>query len=389
MTGLFDSFKQELTNRGINFDDIIERLESFKIGTNSWGYSEGGTRFYVFKDKYAAKGLYERIEYAGQVNKLTGITPELAIHIPWDKVDDFDKAKEIAENIGIRITAISPNLFQDDDYKLGSISNSDENIRNKALEQLYECVEIGKIFNAPYQSLWFADGTDYPGQGDFMKRKHWILEVLQKVYDKMENYMTMLLEYKLFEPAFYHTDIPDWGTSLLFCQKLGERAKVLVDLGHHAHGTNIEYLVANLCDEGKLGGFHLNSRKYGDDDLTTGSLNLYELFLIFNELYKANADDYRKTALCLDQSHNMKPKIEAMIQSVLSAQELYAKVLTLDRNKLLDAQEKGDVIEAEECLKNAFFTDTKPLLEHFRSVHNLPLNPLKAYLTSEFRKKLT
>ena len=382
-------FKQVIKKRGLEFDNLIDKLDNFKITTPSWAYSEGGTRFYVFKDKFAAKNLFERIKFAGQVNKYTGITPDLSIHIPWDLVDDFYKAKEMADNIGINITTVNPNLFQDDDYKLGSISNSNKDIRDKAVNHILDCVEIGKIFKAPYLSLWFADGSNFPGQTDFIKRKYWILDCLNKVYYKMENYMTMLIEYKFYEPAFYHTDIPDWGTALLFCQKLGNRANVLVDLGHHAQGTNIEFIVANLIDEKRLGGFHLNSRKYGDDDLTTGSLNPYELFLIFNELNKINIKGFRKISFMLDQSHNLKPKIEAMIQSILSSQRIFAKVLTIDRNKLEDAQEKGDIIKAEECLKDAFFTDVKPLLYHFREIKNLPIEPLKAYETSDFKKKLT
>ncbi|MHA1292604.1 MAG: TIM barrel protein [Promethearchaeota archaeon] len=386
MTSSIQNFKKILINRGLELDNLIEKLENFKIATPSWAYSEGGTRFHVFKDKYAATNLYERIEHAGQVHKCTGITPELSIHIPWDKVSDFDKAKELLENNNLKITSINPNLFQNEEYKFGSISNSNEKIRNKAVEHLYECIKIGKIFNAQYQNLWFADGTNFPGQGDFIKRKYWILECLKKAYDKMEKNMIMLLEYKFYEPAFYHTDIPDWGTAFLYCQKLGEKAKVLVDLGHHPHGTNIEFLVSNLIDEGKLGGFHFNSRKYGDDDLTTGSLNLYELFLIFNELNKLNADDSRKTAFMLDQSHNLKPKIQAMIQSVLTAQEIYAKVLVINRAKLQKAQEECNLITAEECLKEAFFTDVKPLLYYFREIKNLPKNPLKTFINLKFKK---
>lgn len=388
MVSSLASFKEEMALREIEFDGLVKKLKTFQISTPAWAYSEGGTRFHVFRDKTAANDLYERISYAAQVNKFTGITPELSIHIPWDKVDDFDKAKEICEQNKIKITAINPNLFQDEEYKLGSITNTDEKIRNKAVNHLFECIEIAETFKAPYLSLWFADGTNFPGQADFIRRKHWLLDSLKKMYDKLESYMTMLLEYKFYEPAFYHTDIPDWGTAMLYCKKLGKKAKVLVDLGHHARGTNIEFIVANLIDEGLLGGFHLNSSKYGDDDLTTGSLNPYELFLIFNELNKAGYDDYRNISFMLDQSHNLKPKIEAMIQSIISAQQLYAKVLTINRKELRQYQEEGNIILAEECIKKAFYTDVKPLLNYFRETHNIPLDPLKAYMNSDFRKKL-
>lgn len=382
------NFKTILDSRGLELDSILKKLENFKIATPSWAYSEGGTRFHVFKDKEAAEGLYERIKFAGQVQNYTGITPELSIHIPWDKVEDFDKAKELAEENNIRITAINPNLFEEEIYKLGSLTHSSKQVRKIALNHIYECIEIAEIFNAPYLSLWFADGTNFPGQGDFTSRKHRLEKSLTKVYKRMPSNMKMLLEYKFYEPSFYHTDIPDWGTALLFCQKLGDRAQVLVDLGHHPQATNIEFIVANLADEGKLGGFHLNSRKYGDDDLTTGSLNPYELFLIFNELNKANVDDYRKTAFMLDQSHNLKPKIDAMIQSIVSCQILYAKVLTIDRKKIQESQKQGDIILAEETLKKAFLTNVTPLLSKFREEHNIPLDPLKAYRDSNFKRNL-
>ncbi|MHA1285271.1 MAG: TIM barrel protein [Promethearchaeota archaeon] len=389
MTINLKEFKIIIENRGLNLDNLIKRLEHFKIATPSWAYTSGGTRFYTFKHKESATSFFEKIKYAGIVNKFTGITPELAIHIPWDKVDDIDKSRELLDENNLKICAINPNLFQDDDYKFGSITNPKKEIRNKAIEHLYECIEIGKFYKAPYQSYWFADGTNYPGQGDFIQRKYWILESLKEAYQKLESYMTILIEYKFYEPAFYHTDIPDWGTALLYCQKLGEKAKVLVDLGHHAQATNIEFIVANLVDENRLGGFHLNSRKYGDDDLTTGSLNLYELFLIFHELIKLGADDYRRTAFMLDQSHNLKPPLEAMIQSVISAQEIYAKALTINLEELKKAQEKGDIVKAEELLKKAFFTDVKPLLSYYRELHEIPIDPLKSYQNSDIKRKIS
>ena len=380
---------KKLADRNIDVENILHKLDNFKIATPSWGYSEGGTRFHVFRDKNAARDLIERLDDATQVNKFTGITPEVAIHIPWDRVKSFNVIADYAESIGLKITAINPNLFQEEEYKFGSISNSKPEVREKAIGHILECIDIGRILRTTYLSLWFADGTNFPGQGDFIKRKKWMLQSLREVYSSMPDFMSMLLEYKFFEPAFYHTDIPDWGQSYLFCKNLGKRAKVLVDLGHHPHGTNIEFIVANLVDESIFGGFHLNCRKYGDDDLTTGSLNMYELFLIFWELIKGNADDYRKTAFMLDQSHNLKPKIEAMIQSVVSVQEIYTKALTIDNNRLKEAQENQDIINAESCLKEAFFTDVNSLLIKFRENKNLPKYPLKMFINSDYNNQIS
>ena len=388
MTDEFEILSKKLEQRNVNVEQTIKKLENFKIGTPSWGYSEGGTRFHVFQDPYAARDVIERLDDAAQVNKYTGIAPEVAIHIPWDKAESYNEIADYSQDLGMKITAVNPNLFEEEEYKYGSLCNSKPEIRKKALEHVMECLDICKILRAPYLSLWFPDGTNFPGQGDFVKRKKWMLESLKEVYAAMPDFVIMLLEYKFFEPAFYHTDIPDWGQAYLLCKKLGERAKVLVDLGHHPHGTNIEFIVANLVDEGFLGGFHMNSRKYADDDLTTGSLNLYELFLIFWELIKGNADDSRKTGFMLDQSHNLKSKIEAMIQSVLTAQEVYAKSLTIDRSRLENAQENQNIINAETCLKDAFFTDVNPILVRFREGKGLPQDPLKAFLDSGYKAQI-
>ena len=389
MVDELDILTKKLEERNIKIETIFQKLENFKIATPSWGYSEGGTRFHVFRDKFAARDLMERLEDAAQVNKFTGIAPEVAIHIPWDKVDTFNEIADYSQNLGLKITAINPNLFQEEEYKFGSITNSKIEIREKAIGHIMECIDIGRILRIPYLSLWFADGTNFPGQGDFIKRKKWMLQSLREVYSAMPDFMSMLLEYKFFEPAFYHTDLPDWGQSYIFCKNLGERAKVLVDLGHHPQGTNIEFIVANLIDEDILGGFHLNCRKYGDDDLTTGSLNIYELFLIFQELIKGNADDYRKTAFMLDQSHNIKPKIEAMIQSVISTQEIYTKALTIDNKCLEEAQENQDIIRAESCLKEAFFTDVSSILLKYREDKNIPKNPLKMFIDSGYKAQIS
>lgn len=388
MTDEYGLLTKKLENRNVDVDTILKKLEFFKIGTCSWAYSEGGTRFQVFPDEYAARDLVERLDDAAQVNKYTGFTPEVAIHIPWDKVESFNQIVDYCEELGLKITAVNPNLFQEEEYKLGSITNSKPEIRKKAIDHIKECVDICRVLRAPLLSLWFGDGTNFPGQSDFIKRKKWMIESLKEVYSIMPDFMTMLIEYKFYEPAFYHTDIPDWGQAYTFCQKLGEKAKVLVDIGHHAHGTNIEFIVANLIDEGMLGGFHFNSKKYGDDDLTTGSLNLYELFLIFWELIKGNVDDSRKIAFALDQSHNLKPKIEATLQSVLSAQEIYTKALTINKGRLEKAQENQDVIDAELCLKEAFFTDVDPLLKKYRENKSLPEDPLKSFIDSGYKGQI-
>jgi len=280
----YEVLAEDLAGRGVDIASVKGSLKAQRIETPSWGYADSGTRFKVFTQPGAAQTTEQKLQDAAQVQKYTGIAPSVALHIPWDKVDDYDALRDYAEGLGLTLGAINPNLFQDDEYKLGSLTHPNAKIRRQAIDHCLECVEIAKATGSDIISLWLADGTNYPGQDSFRGRKRRLLEALEELYAAMPEPMRLLIEYKFFEPAFYHTDLGDWGTALMFAQKLGERAQVLVDLGHHPLGTNIEQIVAYLIDENRLGGFHFNSKKFADDDLTVGSINPYELFLIFNEL---------------------------------------------------------------------------------------------------------
>jgi len=400
-----------MAERGVDLDGIKAALKAQRVETPSWGYGDSGTRFKVFHQPGAATTIFEKIADAAQVHKFTGICPSVAIHIPWDKpalslraeapqaeggaegVDDFGELAAYAESLGVRIGAVNPNVFQDDDYKLGSICHPDTTVRRKAIEHMLECIEIAKEVGSDILSLWFADGTNYPGQDDLRARKHRMEEALAEVYAAMPEGMRMLIEYKPFEPAFYHTDIADWGMAFCLATKLGPRAQVLVDTGHHLQGTNVEHLVAFLLDEGKLGGFHFNDRKYADDDLMVGSINPYQLFLIFNELIDAERDPQTsecalKVAYMFDQSHNIERKIEAMIQSVVNVQTAYAKALLVDREALAQAQTEGEVIGAENALLEAFHTDVRPLLAKVRQEMGLDPDPLAAYRASGYYERI-
>jgi len=370
---------------------IKERIKKHHIETPSWAYGNAGTRFKVFTQPGVPRTPYEKMEDAAIVHKLTGVAPSVAVHIPWDKVDDYGKLNAYARDLGVKIGAINPNLFQEMEYKLGSLTHESPAIRKMALDHLLECIEIGKLVGSKIQSLWFADGTNYPGQGDFRRRKRYMEEGLKAAYDAMPSDMRMLLEYKFFEPGFYHTDIADWGMSAHFCRKLGERAQVLIDLGHHPLGTNIEHIVAYLIDEGKLGGFHFNNKKYADDDVSVGSINPYELFLIYNELVAAEDDPSTPTdiAYMIDQSHNLKPRIEEMIQSVLNCQAAFARALLVDRAALTAAQKTGDIVEAEEILQGAYQTDVRPLLAQVRIEMGLDPDPILAFRASGYLEKIS
>jgi L-rhamnose isomerase / sugar isomerase len=388
-------FEEQQRNRGIDLKIVKEKLKALKIETPSWGYGDSGTRFKVFKQVGVPRNPFEKIEDAAQVHRLTGICPSVAVHIPWDKVDNYEKLKEHANNLGVSIGAVNPNLFQDDDYIFGSVCNSNANIRRKAVDHLLECVEIAKIVGSNIISLWFADGTNYPGQANIRKRKHWLFEALNELYQAMPPTMRMLIEYKFFEPAFYHTDLADWGMAFNMTNKLGEKAQVLVDTGHHALGTNVEHIVAYLLDEKKLGGFHFNSRKYADDDLIVGSINPYELFLIFYQILDAANDEdpnVRQTAkniaYMIDQSHNIEPKIPAMIRSVLNVQTQYAKALLINFDVLREAQEKQDVLAAENAVREAFEIDVTPLLMVVREEMGVPVDPIKAYFESGYADRI-
>lgn len=366
-------------------ESILEALRTQHIETPSWGYGDSGTRFKTFGWPGAARNVREKLDDAAEVHRLTGIAPSVALHIPWDKTDDWAALGEYAKSKGVAIGAINPNVFQDEQYRLGSIANPDADVRDKAIAHLLECVEILKITGSKELSLWFADGTNYAGQDDLRERKHRTREALQIVHDAMPVGTRMLVEYKFFEPAFYSTDLFDWGAAYAHCLAIGSRAQVLVDLGHHAQGTNIEAIVAFLLDEGRLGGFHFNARRYADDDLIVGTTNPFELFCIYNEIVGAPPADI---AFMIDQSHNIEPKVEAMLQSVLNCQEAFAKALLVDREKLAAAQRAGDVLEAHRTLTDAFRTDVRPLLEEFRKANGLPFDPIKEHRASGYAAKV-
>lgn len=385
----YNILKSSLEEKGIDVNKVEKRLKTLKIETPSWGYADSGTRFAIFKQKNAAKKVKEKIQDAAEVHKLTGICPSIALHIPWDITDDWDALLEYSLSLGIRPGAVNPNLFQDPDYKLGSLCHPDEKVRKKAINHVLECIDIAKTLKSKDISLWLADGTNYPGQDDMRERKHRLEESLKEIYKNLEKDMRLLIEYKFFEPAFYHTDIADWGMAYNLCTKLGDQAMVLVDLGHHSLGTNIEQIVAYLLDEEKLGGFHFNNKKYADDDLTVGSINPYEFFLIFNELVSAKDNGIKSNiAYMIDQCHNLKPKIEEMIQSVENIQKTYAKALIVDRESLKNYQQKNDIVMAEKMLNEAFETDVMPLLFKVREEMGLPLYPLEFFRNSGYINKL-
>jgi len=384
----YEVLAEFLAAHGIEVDAVEERLRSQKIETPSWGYGDTGTRFGVFPQKGVPRDPFEKLADAGQVHGLTGVCPSVAIHIPWDRVDDYGVLKEHAESLGLRIGAVNPNLFQELDYKLGSVCHPDPGVRRRATEHLLECVEVAGETGSDVLSLWFADGTNYAGQDSFTDRRHRMVECLGEVYAAMPETMRMLLEYKPYEPAFYHTDLADWGAALTVCRRLGERAEVLVDLGHHAKEVNIEYVVALLLDEGRLGGFHFNNRKYGDDDLIVGSVNPFELFLIYVELVEAEERSDTRIDYMIDQTHNIEPKIEAMILSVMNLQEAYAKALLVDRAALAEARHSADVLGAHRLLLDAYATDVRPLCARVREDLGAADDPIAAFKESGYAEKV-
>jgi L-rhamnose isomerase/sugar isomerase len=360
-------------------------LGGLVVETPSWGYGDSGTRFATFPQANRPRNVFERVEDAAEVHRLTGSAGAVALHFPWDAVDDLAALRRHAADLGVTIGAVNPNLFQDPDYRLGSIANPDPQIRAKALEHLLECVEIARELGSSAQSLWFADGVNYPGQDNLAARHERVAGCLAELYAALPPEQELLVEYKFFEPAFYATDIPDWGTSLVLCERLGERARVLVDLGHHAHGTNVEQIVALLAARGRLGGFHFNDRRYADDDLIVGSVNPFSLFLIFCELVR---DGRALPRLTIDQSHNIEDKVEAMVLSVLNLQEAYAKALLVDRAALSAAQREGDVLRGHELLLDAYNSDVRALCERARSERGAAADPIGALRESGYSARM-
>ena len=385
----FAALAETLSDQGIDVEEIKTKLKAQEIETPSWGYGNSGTRFGVFKLPGAARDVHERLSDAAQVHKLTGVCPGVALHIPWDKVEDYDALLQEAAQLGVRVGAINPNVFQEFEYKLGSFGHRDPVVRQKAIDHMHECVDIMERTDSKVLSLWFADGTNYPGQDDIIERKRRFEECLGKTHAILPDGARMLIEYKFFEPAFYHTDVADWGMALNFAIKAGPKAEVLVDLGHHPLCTNIEHLVALLLDEGRLGGFHFNNRKYADDDVTTGSVNLYEVFLIYHEILNAERrGTAANIAYMIDQSHIIKPKVEAMIQSVLNIQTAYARALLVDRAALVEAQAEDDAVGCEEILRMAYDIDVRPLLAVVRQELGAAADPLGAYRRSGYFERI-
>jgi L-rhamnose isomerase / sugar isomerase len=383
---------------------VKDALKNHQIELPSWAFGNSGTRFKVFGQPGVPRNPFEKADDAAQVHRYTGVAPVMAVHIPWDKTDDYAALSVHAAANGIRIGAVNANVFQDDDYKLGSVCNPDPRVRAKALAHLLECVDIMDATGSRDLKLWFADGTNYPGQDDIVARQERMAEALAAVYARLGDGQRMLLEYKLFEPAFYTTDVPDWGTALLHCQVLGPKAQVVVDTGHHAPGVNIEFIVAMLLKAGKLGGFDFNSRFYADDDLMVGAADPFQLFRIMHEVVKAGAlhpgqsagitassaraPSTWPVAFMLDQCHNIEPKIPAQIRSVMNVQEAVAKALLVDEDALRAAQLDGDVLASNAVLMDAYNTDVRPLLAELRQEMGLAPDPVRAYLGSGYAEKI-
>jgi len=393
----YELFTERAAAQGLDLNKVKAALKAQVIETPSWGYANSGTRFQAFPWPGAAVTTSDKLNDAAMVHKMTGIAPSVALHIPWDKPEneDFSAMRQFAESLGLKLGAINPNVFQEHEYMLGSIANPDVAVQQKALDHMIECCAIMEKTGSNLLSLWFADGTNYAGQDDLRGRKHRVEENLKKLMPYLPKGSRALLEYKLFEPGFYSTDIPDWGSSYMMTKKLGDQAQVLIDLGHHPLGANIEQIVAFLMDEGKMGGFHFNSHRYADDDLMVGSVNPFELFLIYHEI--ASAVDSSDTpasgtakaiAFMIDQSFNIEGKVAAMIHSVINCQEAYAKALLVPREMLKKVQLGGDVLGAHRVITEAFKTDVRPLLAQVREEMGVPEDPIGAYLKSGYEEKI-
>jgi L-rhamnose isomerase/sugar isomerase len=356
-----------------------------------WGFANTGTRFGKFVQDGAATTIEEKFSDAAQVNALTGASPTISLHLLWDMpggMKDVSAIQQLQKTHNVRVGSVNPNLFQDLKYKYGSIANPSAEVRGIALAHLLDSVEIGRELDAKDLSLWIADGSNYPGTQSMRRRIVWMEEVLGKAYAAMGPEQRMLIEYKPFEPAFYHTDIADWGMAVELARKLGPKAKVLVDTGHHFLGTNIEQIVAWLLHLGVLGGFHFNDRKYADDDLTLGSIDPYQVFRIFHEIVSAKESERAEIAFMIDQSHNLKGKVEATVQTVVTAQELWLKAALIDREQLARHQQACDIVAAEELFRGAFWTDVRPLAAAWREARGLHPDPLAALRESGYVERM-
>jgi len=375
-------------------DQIFAALETFRIELPSWGFANTGTRFGKFIQAAAATSTEEKFSDAGQVHLVTGVCPTVALHVLWDcpdGVQSTDDIKCFASRYGVAPGSINPNLFQDQEYKYGSFGNPDEAVRKRAMRHTIDSIEIARRLNSRDISFWFADGSNYPGTANIRQRKHWFTDALKEAHEQLSPDQRMLVEYKPFEPAFYHTDIADWGMALLLSRAAGPQAKVLVDTGHHYASQNIEQIVAWLLSEDMLGGFHFNDRRYADDDLTMGSIDPYQVFRIFNEIrfFEWENGTQADIAYMVDQSHNLKGKIEAMIQTVTMAQQLFAKAALVDAKKLAASQKKCELVQAESVLQDAFATDVRPTIQEWRDSKGLPRDPMEAFRESGYLERIT
>ncbi|WP_210439457.1 L-rhamnose isomerase [Nocardioides xinjiangensis] len=377
-----------------SFSQISDRLGDLAIEVPSWAYGNSGTRFKVFGSPGTPRSVEEKIADAAAVHRFTGLAPTVALHIPWDKVDDYAALSAYAKEQGVALGTINSNTFQDDDYKLGALTHTDPRVRQKAIDHHFECIEIMNRTGSRDLKIWLAEGTNYPGQGDMRARQDRLAEGLRTIYDQLSEDQRLVLEYKFFEPAFYHTDVPDWGTSYAHVAALGERALVCLDTGHHAPGTNIEFIVAQLLRLGKLGSFDFNSRFYADDDLIVGAADPFQLFRIMVEVIRgggfgAKADGSpNDVALMLDQCHNIEDKIPGQIRSVLNVQEMTARALLLDTEALDAARSAGDVLLANQVFMDAFYTDVRADLAAWREERGLPADPMRSYLESGYQQQI-
>ena len=367
----------------------LATLEKQAIELPSWAFGNSGTRFKVFGTPGTPRTIQEKLSDAAKVNELTGLAPKVALHIPWDKVDDYAALREYAANLNVTLGTVNSNTFQDDIYKFGSLTHTDAAVRQQAIDHHFECIDVMDATGSQDLKIWLADGTNYPGQGDIRGRQDRLAESLQKIYDRLGDDQRLVLEYKFFEPAFYHTDVPDWGTSYAQVSALGDKALVCLDTGHHAPGTNIEFIVAQLLRLGKLGSFDFNSRFYADDDLIVGAADPFQLFRILYEVVRGGGlDDDSPVAFMLDQCHNVEDKIPGQIRSVLNVQEMTARALLVDRDALLAAQNAGDVLGANGILMDAFYTDVRGDLAAWRESRGLPADPMAAYAASGYQEQI-
>jgi L-rhamnose isomerase/sugar isomerase len=368
---------------------VLSQLESQAIELPSWAFGNSGTRFKVFTTPGTPRTVQEKLADAAQVHKYTGLAPAVALHIPWDRVDDYTALKQTAADLGVSLGTVNSNTFQDDAYKFGSLTHIDEGIRQKAIDHHFECIDVMNAVGSRDLKIWLADGTNYPGQGDLRGRQDRLQDSLEKIYARIGEEQRLVLEYKFFEPAFYHTDVPDWGTSYAQVSALGDRAMVCLDTGHHAPGTNIEFIVMQLLRLKKLGSFDFNSRFYADDDLIVGAADPFQLFRILFEVVRGGGyGPGSPVAFMLDQCHNVEDKIPGQLRSVLNVQEMTARALIVDRAALEAAQNAEDVMLANGILMDAFYTDVRPDLAAWRESRGLPADPMKAYASSGYQKQI-